>query len=180
MNARLLIALAVCFLFAVPAFADPIQYTITWTLTDGTTAPNTAQYGYGPVTSEFSAMEIGIRDYWDVFVVEFNRFNDGSLADRQEYQRQLLDQADNFWAITSDGGLPIMFRLNFGSYGGSYGVGFGQPEWPQPIWGQGTFTVTGPAIPAVPESGTLTLLSIALAFGLVTKRKWNRELSREL
>src|SRR5688572_3837873 len=57
--------LLVFLLFAVPAFADPIPYTITWTLTGGTpgaVAPGNQTYTYDPIAKLFAGLSI----WWEV------------------------------------------------------------------------------------------------------------------
>jgi hypothetical protein len=163
---RFLIAVALM-LFAAPAFADPIEYTITFTFTEGDprVKVGTTHYTYDPVTGIFKDLivrwTLDAGDRQDSFWGDFSRYGD-IIQD--------LQRTGHRWS----GGLEF-FHAAFGfGYGDAYIMY--NSSYEGRLVAHGTYTITESDKTAVPEPGTLTLLSIALAVGVVRFRKAKRSM----
>ena len=172
---------AVCFLFAAPAQADPIAYTITWTLfpvdVPYTHAPPPTAYTYDPDTALFGGFVVLWEGHEIPVAAWINGLEYENESRRRAMQASLLSNSDNEWYARWD----WLGYITLDLYGVflDFGVSNGPPET---ITAHGMYTVTAAdagraPIAPVPEPATLTLCGIGIAGVLITRgRRRGREI----
>jgi len=147
--------------------ADPISFTITWTLSSGAPAPGPTTYTYDPDDASFAGFIVT----WSGITYDFAaRLNTFESAFREGFQERLLvPHPTTSWRVAQfETSGAWRFRIvTDGTPAGIMILGAaGPPAPPSPDFSEGTFTV---AQTSVPEPATLTLCGIGLGGLLLTR-----------
>lgn len=146
--------------------ADPISFTITWTLSTGSLAPDATTYTYDSATNLFADFSISWNGVTFQMADVLNSFTPGQ---RDVWQLQMLDPSNNTWVghILANAPSSSIFVLRTVASVSFEAVAIS----PTPPGGQraealGSYTV---AQTSVPEPATLTLCGIGVGGLLLTR-----------